>query len=236
MASPGFSFLALDYSQIEMRVLAIMSGDQELLKIFKSGADIHTSVASRVFGVPADQVTKDMRRQAKVINFGIIYGMGVNALRRNLGSTKEEAEKFYHQYFQTFPTIKAYFDQVIKEATRLGYTETLFGRRRYFSGLKSKLPFVRAESERMAMNAPLQGTAADIIKKALIEADRVLRDKGLSESVHFLLQIHDELLFEVKTERLEEARVLIEPAMENIPGITIPLAVESASGQRWGEL
>lgn len=236
LASPGYTFLALDYSQIEMRVLAIMSGDEELLKIFKSGADIHTSVASRVFGVAPAEVTKDMRRQAKVINFGIIYGMGVNALRRNLGSTKEEAEKFYHQYFQTFPTIKAYFDQVISEATHLGYTETLFGRRRYFPGLKSKLPFVRAQSDRMAMNAPLQGTAADIIKKALIEADRVLRAKGLDQKVLFLLQIHDELLFEVKTDHLAEALALIKPAMENIPGIELPLVVESATGQRWGEL
>ncbi|MEK7091778.1 MAG: DNA polymerase, partial [Patescibacteria group bacterium] len=157
-------------------------------------------------------------------------------LRRNLGSTKEEAEKFYQQYFQTFPTIKAYFEQVISDATRLGYTETLFGRRRYFPGLKSKLPFVRAQSERMAMNAPLQGTAADIIKKALIEADRALRAKGLIQEAPFLLQIHDELLFEVKTEYLAEVKSIVKQAMENIPGINLPLVVEGETGQRWGEL
>ncbi|OJI08125.1 MAG: hypothetical protein COX02_02245 [Candidatus Vogelbacteria bacterium CG22_combo_CG10-13_8_21_14_all_37_9] len=236
LASPGYTFLALDYSQIEMRVLALMSGDQDLLSIFKTGADIHTSVASRVFEVPPAEVTKDMRRQAKVINFGIIYGMGVNALRRNLGSTKAEAEKFYQQYFATFPTIKNYFDQVVVQATQVGYTETFFGRRRYFPGLKSRLSFIKAQAERMAMNAPLQGTAADIIKKAMIEAKRSLAEKKLSEQVFFLLQIHDELLYEVKTEYLTEVSTVIKQAMEKISGISMPLVVEVATGQRWGEL
>ena len=236
VASPGYEFLSFDYSQIEMRVLALLSGDQDLQNIFSHGQDIHASVASRVFGVPLAEVTKDMRRKAKVINFGIIYGMGVNALRANLGGTREEAQHFYNQYFVTFPTIKAYFDGVIKKAGQVGYTETWFGRRRYFPGLHSKLPFVRASAERMAMNAPLQGSAADIIKRAMIEVAGELKKTGLEDEAFLILQIHDELLLEVKKDKIEAVADLVAQAMEEIEGVPMKFLVEGKRGENWGKM
>ncbi len=236
LATPGFQLLAFDYSQIEMRVLALFSGDEVLTEIFKTGADVHTSVAARVFRVAESEVTKEMRRKAKVINFGIIYGMGVNALRTNLGSTREEAALFYENYFATFPKIKNYFDQVIADATVKGYTETFFGRRRQFPGLKSKVPFIRASSERMAMNAPIQGTAADIVKLAMIKADKAISESPLKNSVFLLLQIHDELMYEVKTEDLKQATAIIKPAMESIITNPIPFIVTAKKGLNWAEL
>ncbi|MFA6416050.1 MAG: DNA polymerase [Candidatus Paceibacterota bacterium] len=236
VASPGYEFLSFDYSQIEMRVLALLSGDTDLQNIFANGQDIHASVASRVFGVPMSEVTKDMRRKAKVINFGIIYGMGVNALRTNLGGTREEAQHFYDQYFITFPTIKAYFDGVVSKAGQTGYTETWFGRRRYFPGLHSKLPFVRAQAERMAMNAPLQGTAADIIKRAMVEVVDSLKKKYLESELYLLLQIHDELLFEVKEGKTKEVSSVLISAMEEIDGLPMRFLVEGKKGESWGKM
>ena len=236
VASPGYEFLSFDYSQIEMRVLALLSGDQDLQNIFSNGQDIHASVASRVFGVPLAEVTKNMRRQAKVINFGIIYGMGVNALRANLGGTREEAQHFYDQYFVTFPTIKAYFDGVIKKAGQVGYTETWFGRRRYFPGLHSKLPFIRASAERMAMNAPLQGSAADIIKRAMIEVAEELKKTGLEDEAFLILQIHDELLLEVKQDKIEAVTSLVVRAMEEIEAVPMKFIVEGRQGANWGKM
>ena len=237
IASPGHEFIAADYSQIELRILALLSGDPELVKIFKEGKDVHAAVASLVFGVPEAEVTREMRRRAKVINFGIIYGMGVNALKINLNSTREEAQKFYDDYFATFPRIKEYFQEVIGEARRRGYSETYFGRRRYFPELKSRLPFLRAAAERMAMNAPLQGTAADVVKLAMIRADKALKEAGLSERVHFLLQIHDELIYEAEDGALKKAEPIIREAMEGVlADKTIPLAVNLSTGTSWAEL
>jgi DNA polymerase-1 len=237
IASPGHEFIAADYSQIELRILALLSGDPELVKIFKAGKDVHAAVASLVFGVPEAEVTREMRRRAKVINFGIIYGMGVNALKINLNSTREEAQKFYDDYFTTFPRIKEYFQEVIGEARRRGYSETYFGRRRYFPELKSRLPFLRAAAERMAMNAPLQGTAADVVKLAMIRADKALKEAGLSERVHFLLQIHDELIYEAEDGALKKAEPIIREAMEGVlADKTIPLAINLSSGTSWAEL
>ena len=237
IASPGHEFVAADYSQIELRILALLSGDPELVKIFKAGKDVHAAVASLVFGVPEGEVTREMRRRAKVINFGIIYGMGVNALKINLNSTREEAQKFYDDYFVTFPRIKEYFQEVIGKARRRGYSETYFGRRRYFPELKSRLPFLRAAAERMAMNAPLQGTAADVVKLAMIRADKALKEVGLSERVHFLLQIHDELIYEAEEGALKKAEPIIREAMEGVlADKTIPLAVNLSTGTSWAEL
>ncbi len=237
IATPGCRWIACDYSQIELRVLALLSGDEELERIFKAGEDVHTSVASKVFGVPHSEVTKDMRRQAKVINFGIIYGMGVNALRTNLGSTREEAQKFYDNYFATFPKIRAYFENVIADATRLGYTETFFGRRRYFPGLKSKIPFVRAMAERMAMNAPIQGTATgDIVKIAMIELDKEIKKRGWENKVFFLLQVHDELIYEAEDSLVAEAAQLVKTVMEAAIETRIPFAANVAIGTNWAEL
>ncbi len=234
--SDGFVWAGFDYSQIEMRVLALLSRDPELERIFKAGEDIHTGVAARVFKVEAEAVTKDMRRQAKVINFGIIYGMGVNALRVNLGSTRDEAQAFYNNYFETFPTIKNYFEQVKAEALDRGYTETYFGRRRHFPGLKSRLPQVRAMNERMAMNAPLQGTAADIVKKAMIAVEQEIVGQGLASEAFLLLQVHDELIFELKSESVERLVPLIRGAMEGVMGKTgLPFPVSLALGPNWAD-
>lgn len=236
IARPGFKLLALDYSQIELRVLAILSQDPELIKIFETNKDIHTSVAAKVFNVSEGEVTKEMRRRAKVINFGIIYGMGVNALRANLGTTREEAQLFQDNYFASFPTIKKYFDLVISGARKRGYTETLFGRRRYLPALNSPLPQIRAGAERMAMNAPLQGTAADIIKLAMIKIDQILQDKGLGKTAHLLLQVHDELIYEVVEDEVEKVNLIIKTAMESVWNSNVPLVCSSSAGPNWGNL
>ncbi len=234
--------LSFDYSQIEMRVLAMLSKDPGLTEIFQLHADIHTSVASRVFKVEPDLVSKEMRRRAKVINFGIIYGMGVNALKVNLNSTREEAQEFYDQYFITFPKIAEYFDQVKKEAGKKGYTETLFGRRRQFPNLSSRIPFMKAMAERMAMNAPLQGTAADLVKIAMIRVDEAIKVSKYHNDISLLLQVHDELIFEVSDKRvvIDEAKKIIIDAMVNVAmgttGENIPLIVDVAEGTRWGSL
>ena len=177
-----------------------------------------------------------MRRQAKTINFGIIYGMGVNALKENIGSTKEEAQKFYDNYFKTFPKIKEFFEKTKKKAKELGYTETLFGRRRYFPGLKSKIPFVRSMAERMAINAPLQGTAADIIKIAMREVDEEIKKEKLADSVHLLLQVHDELIYEAKDEIVKKAAELIKRVMENAIEARLPFSTNVYTGSNWASL
>jgi len=236
IASPGHVLVASDYSQIELRILAALSGDPELLKIFCEHKDIHSSVAARVFKVSESEVTKEMRRKAKVINFGIIYGMGVNALRVNLGSTREEAQEFYDNYFKSFPKIQAYFENVVKEARQRGYTETYFGRHRYFESLNSRLPQLKAQAERMAMNAPLQGTAADLVKMAMIKADERLKKEKLDQDAHLILQVHDELIYEVKKECLEQTGEIVKEAMEKVADFPVPLEVGLSAGPSWGEL
>ena len=236
VAPKGSLLAAFDYSQIEIRVLAALSSDETLKGVFASGGDVHASVASRVFGVPEKEVTKDMRRKAKVINFGVMYGMGVNALKENLGGTRAEAQEFYEHYFQTFPRVGEYFENVKKKAGEQGYTETYFGRRRYFADIASHIPYIRAAAERMAMNAPLQGTAADIIKFAMIKTEHAISEAGLSENVRLLLQVHDELVYEVDEKALSSAEKVIVSAMETAVDFPVPLVVSSASGKRWGEL
>ena len=242
IAPKGHVLLAFDYSQIEMRVLAMLSGDPGLCEIFRSGADIHASVAARVFTVAEDQVMKEMRRKAKVINFGIVYGMGVNALRENLKSTREEAQEFYDQYFITFPKIADYFEGVKEFAAKHGYTETLFGRRRYFPDMKSRLPYMRAMAERMAMNAPLQGTAADFVKIAMKRCDEAITGGKYAKDITLLLQVHDELIFEVKDNPevvsavTSEIQVCMEGVAKGTDGSNIPLVVDVRIGKRWGSL
>ncbi len=236
VAQDGYSLVSFDYSQIEMRVLAVMAKDEKLISVFKEGKDVHSSVASFVFGVLEREVTKEMRRKAKVINFGIIYGMGINALKDNLGGTRGEAQEFYNNYFETFPKIREYFEGVKKEAHKTGFTQTMFGRRRYFKGINSSVPFIRAMAERMAVNAPLQGTAADVIKIAMKKVDDRLKETGLQGNTHLLLQIHDELIYEVKNSIVKEATQVIKDAMEHFPDIPLPLIVHVATGKRWGEM
>ena len=242
IADDGKVLLTFDYSQIEMRVLAMLSGDPGLIEIFRSGLDVHTSVAARVFHVPPSDVTREMRRRAKVINFGIIYGMGVNALRANLDSTRSEAQEFYDQYFITFPKIAAYFDALKRQTATSGFTETLFGRRRTFPDLHSKVPYLRAAAERMVMNAPIQGTAADLIKLAMIQAEEALQANGLSDHGSLILQVHDELIYEVNAEQKSVDQVVktVRTAMESAGGEDIPngvpLEVDVKCGKRWGSM
>ncbi len=244
MAAPGYVLASFDYSQIELRVAALLSQDSYFIQIFKEGKDIHTAVAMKVFGVKEPEVTHDMRRRAKIINFGILYGMGVNALRTNLGTDRKEAQVFYDNYFAQFPTIAAYLESSKEFAREYGYTNTLFGRKRYFPGIRSPLPFIRAMAERMATNAPIQGTAtADIIKIGMKKTNDSLEHAGILHDVHLVLQVHDELVYEIKKEVLDKATDIIEHAMINaipesfLKGLEpVPLEVSFGSGRTWGDL
>jgi len=242
-ASPGHTLIGFDYSQIELRVMALMSGDPYMVEVFKEGKDIHAGVASRVFGVPEDAVDHDMRRKAKVINFGIIYGMGVSALKKNLNTSREEAEKFYEQYFKEFAGVRAYLDETKAFAMEHVYTETLFGRKRRFPNIRSRIPFIKTMAERTATNAPIQGTAADVIKLAIRFAEEDLVQAGIREQVHLLLQIHDELIYEVVEGFEEQATKIISIAMRGVFARSflhlqseVPLEVHFGSGNHWGEL
>jgi DNA polymerase-1 len=239
-APKGFTLLGLDYSQIELRLAAILSGDEKLIDIFKSGRDVHQEVAAAVFGVPSDQVDREMRRRAKIINFGILYGMGVNALKAQLGTSTAEAHQFHEDYFQTFKTLAEYLERTKGAARRQGFTETLFGRRREFPGLKSPLPYVRAQAERMAINAPIQGTQADIIKLAMVEITRMLEREQAAEDAHLILQVHDELVFEVRTEKLPELAKEIQRIMEDVlpeeEAKGVPILASAKQGPNWGAM
>ncbi|MES2416374.1 MAG: DNA polymerase [Patescibacteria group bacterium] len=244
VASPGCKLVAFDYSQIELRVLAILSGDKNMTDIFREGKDIHAGVASFVFGVPIENVDSEMRRKAKVINFGIIYGMGVSSLRKNLGGTREEAQKFYDNYFRQFSRIQEYMQSVKDFALKNGYTETLFGRKRMFPGINSKIPFIRSMAERTATNAPIQGTAtADVIKLAIRYAEEDLKNAGILDKASIVLQIHDELVYEIEESVLEQATQIILKAMQDLLARSflhykteIPLSVHFGAGNNLGEV
>ncbi|MEK7101031.1 MAG: DNA polymerase, partial [Patescibacteria group bacterium] len=236
----GYMLVGLDYSQIELRIAAILSGDEKLSEIFKSGRDVHTEVASAVMGVSTESVDREMRRRAKIINFGILYGMGVNALKVQLGTTIGEAQQYLEDYFATFSRLKEYLEETKGYARKHGYTETMFGRRRQFPEMKSPLPYVRAQAERMAINAPIQGTQADVIKAAMVRVDAWLREIGAREDAHLILQVHDELVYEVKSERVEELARGIEDIMEGV--LTdeqrkgVPILAEWKKGPNWGSM
>ncbi len=241
-APKGTMIAAIDYSQIELRIAAGLSGDEHLINVFKTGGDVHAAVASRVFGVEPEKVDREMRRRAKVINFGILYGMGVNALRANLGAgvSREEAATFLAQYFERFAGVKAYIEKTKESAARLGYTETLFGRRRYFPAFKSSMPNLRAQAERMATNAPIQGTQADIIKLAMVRADALIEEKGWRDKAKLLLQVHDELVYEVAANEAESIACALRAAMESVVAPEhlggVPIVAEISIGKNWGEM
>lgn len=238
IAPKGYTLLALDYSQIELRIAAILSGDKKLIEIFKSGRDVHREVAAAVFDVAPEAVDAEMRRRAKIINFGILYGMGVNALKAQLGTSIGEAHQFYDDYFQTFDTLAKYLESTRGFARKNGFTETLFGRRRQFPEMKSPLPYVRAQAERMAINAPIQGTQADIIKLAMVRVDEMLKSEGIRHQVHLLLQVHDELVYEIPEGLLETVCKKIKKIMETVLPESetngVPVIAEMKSGATWG--
>jgi DNA polymerase-1 len=197
VASEGNVLLSCDYAQIDLRAAAILSGDKHLVEIFENNIDVHTGTAARVFGVAEKDVTPDMRRKAKAINFGILYGMGVTALKEGMGVERKEAQEFYDQYKSTFVRLMEYLEEVKAYAWKHGHTVTLLGRRREVPLLKSPLPFLRAQGERIAINAPIQGTSADILKLAILDADEYIKEKKLEDKVKLVMQIHDELVFEI---------------------------------------
>lgn len=231
VAKEGFTFLDADYSQIELRVLAHISGDENMIHAFNSGEDIHAMTASQVFDVPLEDVTKQMRSEAKAVNFGIVYGISDFGLATNIGTSRKKAKEYIEKYFAKYPGIKAYMDRTVKECKEKGYVETLWGRRRYVPEIKSNNFNVRQFGERVAMNAPIQGTAADIIKIAMINIEKELEDKKLESKL--LLQVHDELVIETKLEEIETVRELLVRNMENVIKMDVPLKVEAEEGKTW---
>jgi len=242
IAPRGFKLLAFDYSQIELRLTALLSQDRNLMEIFQRGEDVHAAVASRIYGVSEKEITPDMRRAAKTINFGVIYGMGVNALKQTTKSDMATARELYESYRHEFPKVFEYLEEVKNFAHSYGYTQTLFGRRRSFKDIHSRIPYLRAAAERQATNAPLQGTAADFIKIAIRKAHDDLKHAGLLSKAHLILQVHDELVYEVENSAVAEAGKIIKNAMEHkiLPHFLkdlreVSILAHGAAGQNWGE-
>ncbi|MNS29557.1 DNA polymerase I [compost metagenome] len=232
--SAGYKLVAADYSQIELRIMAHLSGDQGLLTAFAEGKDIHKATAAEVFGVALEAVTTDMRRSAKAINFGLIYGMSAFGLAKQLGIGRAEAQKYMDLYFERYPGVLEYMERTRQQAEAQGYVETLFGRRLYLPDIKSRNAGLRKAAERAAINAPMQGTAADIIKRAMIAVDGWIR--GITDgSIHMLMQVHDELVFEIREERLEEYIALIKEKMSAAAELHVPLVVEAGTGDNWDQ-
>lgn len=228
----GYKLVAADYSQIELRIMAHLSGDKGLLTAFAEGKDIHKATAAEVFGVALEAVTSDMRRSAKAINFGLIYGMSAFGLAKQLGIGRAEAQKYMDLYFERYPGVLEYMERTRQQADAQGYVETLFGRRLYLPDIKSRNAGLRKAAERAAINAPMQGTAADIIKRAMINVDGWIR--GIEDqSIRMLMQVHDELVFEIREEKLEEYIALIKEKMSGAAELDVPLVVEAGTGDNW---
>ncbi|HAU4895575.1 DNA polymerase I [Aeromonas hydrophila] len=230
----GYKLVAADYSQIELRIMAHLSGDKGLLTAFAEGKDIHKATAAEVFGVALEAVTSDMRRSAKAINFGLIYGMSAFGLAKQLGIGRAEAQKYMDLYFERYPGVLEYMERTRQQADAQGYVETLFGRRLYLPDIKSRNAGLRKAAERAAINAPMQGTAADIIKRAMINVDGWIH--GIEDqSIRMLMQVHDELVFEIREEKLEEYIAIIKEKMSAAAELHVPLVVEAGTGDNWDQ-
>jgi DNA polymerase I len=225
--------LSADYSQVELRVLAHLSGDEGLIEAFKNNLDVHTRTASELFGIAVEQVRPDMRRIAKTVNFGVIYGISPFGLSETLSISREEAKQYIGQYFARHPGVQRYIEENLREARKNGYVTTLFGRRRAVPELGNKNVMVRQQGERFAINSPIQGTAADIIKIAMITIGRKLKESGMATKM--ILQVHDELLFEVPPQELETAREIVRSGMEGVLQLSVPLRVDIHHGKNWAE-
>jgi DNA polymerase-1 len=231
---PGWVLLSADYSQIELRIMAALSGDAAMIEAFQKGQDIHQATAARVYGVGLEEVLPEMRRTAKMVNFGIIYGISAFGLSQRLGIPRTEAAQIIENYFKQFPGIKRYMEATVETARRQGYVETLMGRRRAIRDIRSANASVRGGAERMAMNTPIQGTAADMTKLAMIRVDKNLRESGLK--TRMLLQVHDELLFELPPEEVETAKAIVLEGMRTaLPLQGVPVEVEAGNGINWLE-
>ncbi len=233
VASPGGTLVDADYSQIELRLLAHISGDGAMSDAFRRGEDIHTATASQVFGVSPDRVTPEMRRRAKAVNFGIVYGISRFALAEDIGVSRKEAENYMNQYFATYPGVRNYMDSIVESARRKGYVSTIMGRRRYLPELESPVFSVRSFGERVALNAPVQGSSADIIKLAMVNVFRRLRREKLKAKL--ILQIHDELILDAPSDEAECVARLLREEMENAVHLSVPLPVEVSAGPSWGD-
>ena len=229
----GWVLLDADYSQIELRLMAHLSGDPVLIDAFRKGEDVHARTASEIFEVPPEEVTPELRSQAKAVNFGLIYGISGFGLSRNTGVSRQEAASFIDRYFRKYPGVKRYMDESVSEGAEKGYAETLMGRRRYLPELKSSSAPVREFGKRAAMNTPVQGTAADMIKLAMVRVDQALRAEGMRSRL--ILQVHDELLLECPPEEEEKAAALLREAMEGVMELKVPLVAEVHSGKNWAD-
>ena len=225
------SFISSDYSQVELRVLAHMSEDEGLIRAFLNKEDIHRRTAAEVMGIPFEDVTPEQRSHAKAVNFGIIYGISDFGLAQDLGIGRQEAREYMERYFARYPKVKLYFDRLLAEAAGTGYVETLFHRRRYLPELKSSNYHTRSFGQRAAMNAPIQGTAADIMKLAMVKVYRLLQAAGQDKTM--ILQVHDELIFDMPKEKALELKEDIRRAMEGVGRLTVPLQVEMKIGEDW---
>jgi len=234
IAEPGFSLLSADYSQIELRLLAHFSEDPLLTEAFRRGDDIHALTASQVFGVPPMLIDAEHRRRAKAVNFGIVYGLSPFGLSQQLGIEQREAKKFIDAYFEKYAGVRRYIDRVLEETRREQSVKTLFGRSRPIPDINSKNANMRGFAERTAVNTPLQGTAADLIKIAMIQIDQELRSRKLKSRM--LLQVHDELLFEVPADELDLMRKLVREKMEGVHKLSVPLLVELGVGPNWRDV
>lgn len=232
IAREGYKIVAADYSQIELRIMAHLANDQNMIKAFAEGKDIHRSTAAEIFGVPLDEVTSEQRRSAKAINFGLIYGMSDFGLSNQLGISRADAKKYMELYFQRYPAVQQFMLDIREQAAAKGYVETLFGRRLYLPDIQSSNAIRRKAAERVAINAPMQGTAADIIKVAMIGIDRAI--KGCDD-IQMIMQVHDELVFEIKAERVEHYTAIIKAEMENAIAMRVPLIAEVGVGENWDE-
>ena len=232
-AAPGNVLVDADYSQIELRLLAHMSGDGEMIAAFNSGVDIHTVTASQVFGADPDQVTPDMRRAAKAVNFGIVYGISPFSLSQDIHVTVAQAKEYMEKYFEHYSGVRAYMDRVVEQGKTDGYVSTLYGRRRWLPELKSSNFNTRSFGERVALNMPIQGTAADIIKLAMLRVDQALRDEGLEAKL--VLQVHDELIVECPEREAEVVTALLKREMEGVAQLSVPLVAEAKAGKTWAE-
>ncbi|MGH3993118.1 MAG: DNA polymerase, partial [Pseudonocardiaceae bacterium] len=233
VAPRGSKLVVADYSQIELRIMAHLSGDPGFIEAFQEGGDIHRQTAALIFNVPVEQVTSAMRAQAKTINFATIYGQGPFALSRQLGISMEEAKNFISTYFQRFAGVRAFLDGQIKLAREQGYVETIFKRRRYIPEIRDRNFNMRAYGERNAQNSPLQGSAADLIKLAMIRIHRAIREQKLEGRM--LLQVHDELVFEVPPGEVEAMTALVRTRMEQVVELRVPLVVDVGIGANWLE-
>jgi DNA polymerase-1 len=227
----GWKLLSADYSQIELRIMAHISGDEALVSAFRRGEDIHRGTAALIFGTPPEEITPEMRSQAKTINFGIIYGMGPHRLSRETGIPFGEAQAFIEAYFAAFPGVKDYIDRTLEQARDTGYVSTLIGRKRKVEEINAGNQMVRSNAENMAVNTPIQGTAADLIKKAMVDIHAAMQERGMRSLM--ILQVHDELVFDVPEKEMEAMTKLVRSGMEGAYDLDVPLVVDIGTGNDW---